>query len=134
MWVTLIMKSKGKHPSNKLTALKVKRESNRGSYADGNGLYLKVDRSGAKRWIQRLVINGKRNDMGLGSATLVSLTDARALALQNRTLARSGGDPLAEKRMNMEIPTFKNAAYSVYELNKPTWENKKHAQQWINTL
>ena len=127
------MKSKGRHPINKLTALQVKRESNHGFYADGNGLYLKVDKSGAKRWIQRLVINGKRTDMGLGSASLVSLSDAREKARTNRALARSGGDPLAEKK-KLKIPTFKNASLSVYELNKPTWKNKKHAKQWISTL
>ena len=70
------MKAKGRHPIEKLTALKVKRESNPGFYADGNGLYLKVDQSGAKRWIQRLVINGKRTDMGLGSVALVTLSEA----------------------------------------------------------
>ncbi len=63
MWDRQIMKSKGRHPSNKLTPLKVKRESNRGSYADGNGLYLKINSSGSKQWVQRLVINGKRTDM-----------------------------------------------------------------------
>lgn len=128
------MKAKGRHPSNKLTALKVKQESNPGFYADGNGLYLKVDQSGAKRWIQRIVINGKRTDIGLGSIALVSLTDARTQAIQNRALARLGGDPLAEKRLKVEIPTFTNATYSVYALNKPTWKNEKHAKQWINTL
>jgi len=127
------MKSKGRHPINKLTALQVKRESNPGFYADGNGLYLKVDKSGAKRWIQRLVINGKRTDMGLGSASLVSLSDVREKARTNRALARSGGDPLAEKK-KLKIPTFKSASLSVYELNKPTWKNEKHAKQWIGTL
>ncbi len=128
-------KGKGRHPVEKLTALKVKRETKKGFYADGNGLYLKVDASGAKRWIQRLVINGKRRDMGLGSANLVSLSEAREIARKNRALARSGGDPLAEKRkLQIKIPTFKEASFSVHELNKPTWKNAKHAQQWINTL
>lgn len=127
------MKAKGKHPANKLTALQVKRASKAGFYADGNGLYLKVDQSGAKRWVQRLVINGKRHDMGLGSAILVSLAVAREQAHTNRALARAGGDPLAEKR-KLKILSFKSASQSVYELNKPTWKNEKHAQQWINSL
>ena len=128
-------KAKGRHPVEKLTALKVKRESNRGFYADGNGLYLKVDISGAKRWIQRLMIDGKRTDIGLGSANLVSLSDAREIARKNKAMARSGGDPLAEKRkLQIKIPTFKEASYSVHALHLPTWKNKKHAQQWINTL
>ncbi len=67
------MKQKGRHQVNILTALRVKRESNQGFYSDGNGLYLKVDKSGAKRWIQRITINGERKDLGLGSAMIVSL-------------------------------------------------------------
>lgn len=92
-----------------------------------------MDKTGAKRWIQRLVIHGKRKDMGLGSATLVSLADAREQAHINRALARSGGDPLAEKRKEQPL-TFKESAYAVYEINRPSWKNEKHAKQWINTL
>ncbi|MCF6363463.1 MAG: Arm DNA-binding domain-containing protein [Gammaproteobacteria bacterium] len=62
-----------------------------GFYADGNGLYLKVDKSGAKCWVQRIVIGGKRRDIGLGSATLVTLTEGREKALENRRTARAGG-------------------------------------------
>ena len=36
--------------------------------------------------------------MGLGSVALVSLTEAREMALANRRLAGSGGNPLADKR------------------------------------
>ncbi|MGA1186999.1 MAG: Arm DNA-binding domain-containing protein, partial [Candidatus Puniceispirillaceae bacterium] len=51
-----------RHPSNKLTALAVKKQTTPGRYSDGNGLYLVVDPSGAKRWLQRLSIQGKRCD------------------------------------------------------------------------
>ena len=129
------MKQKGKkHPVNELSAVWVKKKNiDAGFYADGNGLYLKVDKSGAKRWIQRLVIHGKRRDMGLGSQTLVSLAEAREQARINRALARKGGDPLAEKRREQPL-TFKESAYAVYEINKPGWKNEKHVKQWINTL
>ena len=132
-------KQKGKtHPHKKLSSKFVdKKKHEAGFYSDGEGLYLKVDKSGAKRWIQRLVISGKRRDMGLGSANLVGLSDARETARKNRALARSGGDPIAEKNkldQKQEIPTFKEASYSVHALHLPTWKNKKHAQQWINTL
>jgi hypothetical protein len=92
------MKRKGRHPINALTALRVKRVSNQGVYADGNGLYLKVDKRGAKRWIQRIVINGKRRDIGLGSALIVSLADARTIALNNKRIVLSGGDPFGRKK------------------------------------
>lgn len=125
---------KGKHPNNALTAVKVRKLTKPGSYADGNGLYLKVDESGARRWIQRLTINGKRRELGLGSARLVTLAEAREEALNNRKVARAGGDPLAEKRKTKGIMTFEEAARKVHEIYLPTWSNEKQGQQWINTL
>ena len=38
-----------------------------------------------------------RRELGLGAAGLVPLAEARELALANRMLARSGGDPLARE-------------------------------------
>jgi hypothetical protein len=61
------MKRKGQHVHNALTPMLVRKLNEPGFYADGNGLYLKVDKTGAKRWVQRIVINGKRSDLGLGS-------------------------------------------------------------------
>ncbi|MBL0407241.1 tyrosine-type recombinase/integrase [Microvirga aerilata] len=106
-----------------------------GRYADGNGLYLVVDPSGAKRWLLRVVVHGKRRDIGLGGTSLVSLSEAREKALSCRKLARDGGDPLAEKRKKKrEIPTFTKAAEQVHAEHKASWKNKKHVDQWINTL
>lgn len=128
------LKPKGRHAKEALTALGVSRKKKLGKFADGNGLYLKIDTSGAKRWIQRLTINGKRTDMGLGSVDSVPLEEARDLARENKREAKSGGDPLATRRQKQEIPTFSEAAHAVHQLHLPTWKNKKHADQWINTL
>ena len=68
-----------------------------GWHADGNGLYLVIESSGAKRWMQRLVIQGRRRDTGLGSVKIVTLDEARNCAIQNRRIARAGGDPVAER-------------------------------------
>lgn len=70
-------KPRGKHPDKRLTAVGLRSLRAPGRYADGNGLYLFVDDSGAKRWILRTVIAGKRRDLGLGSLQVVSLADAR---------------------------------------------------------
>ena len=53
------------HNSNRLSALFIKKISEPGKYGDGYGLYLVVAKSGAKRWEQRITINGKRHDLGL---------------------------------------------------------------------
>ncbi len=106
-----------------------------GRYADGNGLYLFVDRSGAKRWILRIVIRGKRSYLGLGGAGLVSLAEAWEETLRLRKIARKGGDPLAERRkQRIVIPTFEQAAREVHKSCVPTFRNAKHAAQWISTL
>jgi hypothetical protein len=88
----------GPHPNKRLTAVRVRNPKESGRYADGNGLYLFVDDSGAKRWLLRTAIAGKRCDIGLGSAQLVSLADAHDEAARLRRIARTGGDPLAERR------------------------------------
>ncbi|HEX4078247.1 MAG TPA: integrase arm-type DNA-binding domain-containing protein [Rhizomicrobium sp.] len=127
-------KSQGQHKEKRLSAAAVRNVSVAGFYGDGHGLYLKVDPSGAKRWVQRLVVHGKRRDLGLGAANIVSLADARDTALQNRKTARMGGDPVASRRQLASIMTFKDAAEKVHALHLPTWRNPKHGQQWINTL
>jgi len=66
-----------------------------GFYADGNGLYLRVDEVRRKRWILRTVVQGKRRNIGLGSFKRVSLLEARPRARALRKIARQGGDPLA---------------------------------------
>jgi hypothetical protein len=57
-----------KHPDKALTAIGVRALKTPGRYADGNGLYLKVSKSGAKRWELRTMVRGKRCDIGLGDA------------------------------------------------------------------
>ena len=125
----------GSHKLHKLTSLFVKKTTAPGKYGDGHGLYLIVDASGAKRWEQRLVIQGRRRDIGLGSAAVVSLEEAREQALKNKRLARSGGDPIAEKRISIGgSMSFKEVALAVHELNAPSYRNKKYAAQWLSSI
>ena len=79
-------------------------------------------------------MRGKRTELGLGSPSLVSLAEARAAALENRKIARSGCDPLQAKREAHAILTFEEAARKVHALHEPTWKNPKHAAQFISTL
>jgi integrase len=128
-------KQTGLHPDKALSAVKVRQVTKAGKYADGNGLYLVVDKTGAKRWLLRIVIQGRRRDMGLGGTNLVTLAEARELALKYRKVARNGGDPIEDRRKETFVPpTFADAARLVHSENEPTWKNPKHAQQWMNTL
>src|SRR5262245_17264794 len=81
-------KPHGRHPERGLTSVRIRTIKTAGRHADGNGLYLVVDPSGAKRWVQRIVIAGKRCDLGLGSASLVGLAEAREEARLLRARAR----------------------------------------------
>ncbi|MDP4006166.1 site-specific integrase [Methylobacterium sp. NEAU K] len=129
------MGGKGRHPEKALTTVQVRALKTPGRHADGNGLYLVVDRSGAKRWLLRTVVQGRRRDIGLGGVGLVSLAEAREKALAYRKVSRDGGDPLAERRKALAtIPTFAEAAELVHAEHKATWKNAKHAAQWITTL
>ena len=126
----------------KLTALAAKNLSKPGRHGDGDGLYLNVAPSGSKSWVQRIVIQGRRRDVGLGPYPAVSLARARSIAQTNRSAVAEGRDPVAEKRGAREaarrpapsIPTFIEAAARVIGLRRPTWSNAKHAAQWQSTL
>ncbi len=87
------MKRRGPHPSEALNEGLVRLLRVPGLYADGKGLYLRVDNTGAKRWILRTMVQGKRRDLGLGSLRTTSLAEARQKARACRTIARQGGDP-----------------------------------------
>ena len=126
-------KRRGRHPDKALSAAFV-RSAPPGRHADGNGLYLFVQPTGARSWVQRLVIRGRRRELGLGAATLVPLAKAREQALANRTLARSGGDPLSEKRRLRGVPTFAEAAERVLEQKRGGWRGRWHAQNWWRSM
>lgn len=127
-------KPTGRHQEKRLTAAAVRSISKPGLHGDGHGLYLRVDASGAKRWIQRIMIQGKRRDIGLGSASLVDLKEARERALEQRKLARAGDDPLAAKRRSQAIPSFEEAARQVHAHREDGWRSEKHRKQWLSSL
>ncbi len=121
-------------PEKALTAQFVKTAREPGKYFDGHGLFLRVQPNGARQWVQRIVIRGKRCEMGLGNPALVSLAEARELALANRKLAQAGGDPIQAKREAAAILSFEEAARKVHALHLPTWRNAKHGAQFLSTL
>ena len=126
-------KPKGRHPDKALSAAFV-RTAPPGRHCDGNGLYLYVQPTGTRSWIQRLAIRGRNRELGLGSVALISLAEAREQALANRKLARSGGDPLAEKRRTQGVPSFAESAVRVMEQKRAGWRSPGHSREWISSL
>lgn len=118
----------------KLSATTVKAVSRAGRHGDGGGLFLMVSTTGAKSWICRVQKNGRRRDIGLGSATKVSLAQARKRADEVRGWIEMGLDPVFEKRKARGIPTFSEAAAKVSAATQKTWRNEKHEWQWRRTL
>ncbi len=125
-------KRRGRHPEKALTDAFCRNVAEAGRYSDGNGLYLHVDPSGARRWVQRLMVRGRSRALGLGSYRLVSLAEARERALANRKLARAGGDPtVAGRRCSPGVPTFEEAAARVVDVHSGAWrKGSKTAGQW----
>lgn len=118
----------------RLSAAFVKNAKDPGRYGDGDGLYLVIAPRGSKSWICRIQKDSKRRDIGLGSTKKVSLALARTRAAKVRGQVEAGIDPIAERRKEAGIPTFREAALQVFAENKATWKNQKHRAQWLSTL
>ncbi|CAJ0876752.1 hypothetical protein AMST5_02814 [freshwater sediment metagenome] len=102
----------------KLSDPKVK-AAKAGKHGDGDGLTLVVSEAGARKWVLRYQLNGKRRDMGLGPYPAISLAAARQAAISARSLAAQGVDPLEARQTARKaarpIPTFAEVAEGVIE-------------------
>ncbi|WBT04864.1 Arm DNA-binding domain-containing protein [Brevundimonas vesicularis] len=75
---------------NRLSAVKVRSLKEPGLHADGNGLYLRIDQTGARRWVFVFYLAGRRREMGLGSLEAVPLKEAREALSKARDVLRAG--------------------------------------------
>ena len=125
-------------PNRALTARTIESTRGPGLHHDGNGLYLQVSPSGGKTWIYRFQCNGRRRDMGLGPTRLFTLAEVRDKAYEAGRKVRDGKDPIEERKLlRKKQPTginFQDAASAFIEAKSPGWKNKKHCQQWSNTI
>lgn len=121
-------------PINRLSARKVA-TAGKGYHADGGGLYLLVSEAGTRSWVLRYQRLGKRREMGLGSAAVVSLLEARQAALQQRKVLAAGKDPIASRRAAQAAGmTFGEAADAYIEAHRASWKNEAQANQWRQSL
>ena len=116
-----------------LTARKVQ-TAKAGKYSDGGNLYLVVSPSGSRKWVLRFTWRGRAKEMGLGSAGVVSLADAREGAAAARRKLAQGLNPIDDRKRDDGIPTFGEMADSVLEALSAGFRNEKHKAQWKNTL
>lgn len=108
-----------------------------GKHEDGGGLRLVVSGGGAKKWVLRFTLKGKRREMGLGSFPDTGLADARRKAEHYRRLAKDGADPIQARDAELQetsTPTFTSCAARYIQSHRRSWRNTKHARQWVSTL
>ena len=82
-----------------LSATRAKALKDPGRYSDGGGLHLYISKAGRKSWVQRITIDGRRRDIGLGGFPSVSLAQAREKAADIRAAVAEGRDPLSRKAL-----------------------------------
>ena len=83
-----------------LGALAVSRLVAPGRHAVGGvtGLLLDVSPTGARSWIRRVTVGGKRREIGLGGYPDVTMADARTKERAKRVVIESGVDPVVERQ------------------------------------
>ena len=125
-----------------LSATRVKTETKIGRHSDGrrgNGLSLLIkpaaDGGLRKVWTQRVHVNGRWRNLGLGRYPIVTLSEAREQALANARDAYQGIDPLEVKRYAASIPTFASATEAAIVFYAEGWrENGRSAERWRQVL
>lgn len=117
-----------------------------------------VKASGARSWVLRVQVSGKRRDIGLGAVNLgsgelsiplteplpliekrsLTLAEARDLSRELRAIAKAGRDPVVVKaearKPKAAILTFKQCAERLHEEIKHSWSNRKHRNDWLSSL
>lgn len=130
--------------ATELGALAVSRLREPGLHAVGgvSGLYLQVTSSGARSWILRATVGGKRRDMGLGGFPDVTLAFAREKAREARSKIEQGLDPILERERALSLlraeqaksMTFEAACQALIDAKSDEWRNPKHRAQWAASL
>jgi integrase len=131
---------------DKLSATFVRGLKRPGKFYDGGGLMLQATATGTKgtvnkAWLFRYQIDHRERVMGLGSARVLSLAEARAAANEARKLLAAGFDPLEQRRTDrmaaaaaaLHRATFKQCLDGFLASHGDRWR-AKHLTQWRNSM
>lgn len=102
-----------------------------GKHSDGDGLSLAVKPSGARSWVVRVSVNGRKRDIGIGAWPAVGLAAARMRRDEIKADAKAGRDPTTRRS---EVPTFGQAAELVCNMTRPTWRDPRQGDVWLGRL
>lgn len=127
-----------------LSAIEVGRLITPGYHRVGGvaGLILQVTETGARSWILRATVGGKRRDIGLGGFPDVTLAGAKEAARAARLKIKGGIDPVQDARAQRSALAaarasampFTDAAAKYIAAHESGWKNAKHGAQWSATL
>lgn len=121
----------------KLSETRIRTLDKPGIYGDGDGLWLRVQKSGSRNWIFIWKRMGRRTELGLGGygrgTAPVSLKLAREMADEIRDRLARGEDPRSKKRRSGVI-TFEKCMNDLLASKSGEWRNDKHRAQWEMTL
>jgi len=124
-------------PINKLSWREVPKLAP-GWHGDGQGLYVRVEETGSRRWVLVYSRLGRRRELGLGSADTVKIAEAREAAADARELIRKGQDPIEARRALLaplpETKTFAEVASLLMDDLEPEWKSPKQRPQWEASL
>jgi integrase len=135
--------------AEELGALAVAAINEPGRHAVGGvaGLCLQVlpadaDKAAGRSWVLRVMIAGKRKEIGLGGFPDVPLKDARAKAREFREAIDKGLDPAEERKAAKarllaeagRLLTFEQAAKDYLAAHEREWTGKAHRRQWFYML
>ena len=112
-----------------------------GVHTDGETLTIWVSDNLSKRWMQRISINGKQHNLGLGGYPTVGLAEARERTRDNLKIIRHGRDPLQEKRLSRQqaklqasLPNFRDFATLVINNLHEGKLDGDSFKQWTRSL
>lgn len=122
--------------SNVLTQMKA-RNLGPGKHFDGQGLMLVKSRKDAGKWLLRLMVDGKRREMGLGRWPDVSIAEARESASQARKKLRGGNDPVSERqklKRRVQRMSVADAVQGCFEARQAELKGDGKAGRWLSPL
>lgn len=122
-------------PINRLSARAVA-TAGAGYHADGGGLYLLVTPAGSASWVFRFTRQGRKREMGLGSAQTFTLAEARERAREARKVLAEGLDPIENRRAARAIVarTWGEAVDDFITTHRAGWKSDAQAAQWRQSL
>jgi integrase len=114
----------------------------RGRFFDGAGMYLVVAGENSANWTRRYELDHRAHWMGLGSARVFTLDEARERNREVSKLLADNIDPLQKKRSAVAAMaaeairgrTFEECARDYIERHQAEWKSSQHAQQWKVSL